>query len=215
MDMAAQTCPHCDTKSYLHPAFGIFVDRAQGRAAILHACVNCGGASTVTANIDMTSIYHGDSDEIIRAFETNHFFETWEPKKATWPSFDDVPAHIAQAASEAFACHSIGANHASVMIARAVVEAAAKDQGATAGSLVKKIEALHEDGKILKVMADAAHEIRYAGNDAAHGDFTAEPVDEADAEELLDFMSEFLRNIYATSARVGRWQKRREGKKQS
>src|SRR5215472_9035430 len=57
-----------------------------------------------------------------------------------------------------------------VAVARAVVEAVAKDRGITTGNLKSKIDSLHSQGHITASMRDAATEIRFAGNDAAHGD---------------------------------------------
>ena len=66
----------------------------------------------------------------------------WIPRGGEGRSFEDVPDHIAAAASEAYECFSIGAYRATVAMTRAVVEATAKDRGITTGNLASKIDAM-------------------------------------------------------------------------
>ena len=49
-------------------------------------------------------------------------------------------------------------------LARAVVEASAKEKGVTRGSLIAKIDELHEQG-LLRGHIKAAHEVRFGGNE--------------------------------------------------
>ncbi len=86
------------------------------------------------------------------------------------------------------------------MLARAVIEATAKDKGVTDGSLSQKIETLHERGYIRTYLRDGAHEVRYTGNDMAHGDFPI-AVSSEDAEVLLELMREVLMEVYQDPAR--------------
>lgn len=55
------------------------------------------------------------------------------------------------------------------MLARAVIEATAKAKEITTGTLYKKIEKMHEQGLLSELVRDQAHEVRYLGNDMAHG----------------------------------------------
>ena len=71
-----------------------------------------------------------------------------------------MPKHIGAAASEAHECQSIGAHRAAVMLARAVIEATAKDKGITKGTLFDKIEKMHEHGLVSELVRDQAHEVR-------------------------------------------------------
>jgi len=82
----------------------------------------------------------------------------------------DVPEPIRSTASEAFACASIGAHRAAILLARTTIEATAKAEAITSGSLVAKIDALKAANHIRPDVADAAHEVRLLGNDMAHGD---------------------------------------------
>jgi hypothetical protein len=99
---------------------------------------------------------------------------------------------------------------AAILLARGVVEATAKDKGITSGQLYAKIEALHDQAFVRSFTRDAAHELRFLGNDMAHGDFVA-PVDSDDANAVLDVMSEILNEVYQGPARVTRMQAKRQG----
>jgi hypothetical protein len=114
-----------------------------------------------------------------------------------------VPTEIAAAASEANDCMTVDAYRGSVLLARSVIEATAKDKGMTNGSLMTKIDAMYEARLIREDIRDGAHEVRYLANDAAHGDFT-DPVPQADAELILTLMDEVLEEVYQSPARVAR-----------
>ncbi|RKT85614.1 protein of unknown function [Saccharopolyspora antimicrobica] len=125
----------------------------------------------------------------------------WLPTKAVGQHFADVPDHIAEAASEAHRCHSIGAHRAAVLMARSVLEATAKERGILKGNLIEKIDKLHEEQHIRPLVRDSAHEIRHLGNDMAHGDFVA-PVAEEEAAEILELMGELLNEVYQAPAKL-------------
>lgn len=125
----------------------------------------------------------------------------WQPSKVGGKSFPDVPAHISSAADEAHRCHSIGAHRAAILLGRSVVEATAKDKGIVKGTLAAKIDELETAGHVRNLIAETAHEIRYLGNDMAHGDFV-EPATADQAEDVLAFMDEVLNEVYQAPARV-------------
>jgi len=127
----------------------------------------------------------------------------WYPAGTRGKPYPDVPAQIAAAASEAHSCMAVEACRGAVILARSVIEATAKDKGMPAGTLVTKIDAMHEARLIREDIRDGAHEVRYLANDAAHGDF-AEPVPQADAELILTLMDEVLEEVYQSPARVAR-----------
>ncbi len=133
--------------------------------------------------------------------------EIW-PKTVGGKSFPDVPEHIAEAANEAYRCYSIQAYRAAALLARSVIEATAKEKGVTQGTLMKKIDAMHSQGLIREFVRDGAHEVRYLGNDMAHGDFVA-PVAEEEAELALSLMDEVLDEIFQAPARVAAARARR------
>lgn len=126
----------------------------------------------------------------------------WTPAKVSRPDFPDVPTQIGEAAAEAHACLSIKAYRGAVALARAVVEATAKEKGITAGSLVKKIDDLHAAGHIRPFTREAAHEVRHGGNEIAHGDIGDEPMPAEDAEAIVELMDEILQEVYQQPAKM-------------
>jgi hypothetical protein len=96
-------------------------------------------------------------------------------------------------------CLSAGSPAGAVAVARAVIEAVAKDHGMTKGDLKSKIEWLYEDGHITKTLHDVATEIRFAGNEAAHGDLVAEPLGIEDATEIVGPLDLVLQRAGAVS----------------
>ncbi len=137
----------------------------------------------------------------------------WLPQRAVGKDFPDVPAHIAAAAGEAHGCQSTGCYRAAVMVARAVIEATAKDRGITSGHLIDKIDKMHQLNLIREHVKDGAHEVRHLGNDMAHGDFV-EPVAREDADLVLTLMDELLEEVFQSPARVAKAQAARQAKRQ-
>lgn len=135
------------------------------------------------------------------------------PRSVGGKAFPDVPEHIAATADEAHQCMSIGALRGAVALARAVVEATAKQQGVTKGNLMEKIDALAEQGVVSDAMRDAAHEIRFAGNEVAHGDLAEQPLDDEDAAEVLALMDAILLRVFQEPEQVARVRARREERK--
>jgi hypothetical protein len=125
----------------------------------------------------------------------------WSPRHGETREFPDVPEHIAAAATEASLCLSVGAFRAVGSLARAVIEATAKDKRADGRNLEKRIDALYDDNHIRPHTKDQAHEVRHFGNDMAHGDF-ADPVTQEEAEEIFELMVEVLDEVYQSPARL-------------
>lgn len=134
----------------------------------------------------------------------------WEPSTIRRPDFPDVPQQIAASASEAHACLSIQAYRAAVALARAVVEATAKDHGITKGPLVAKIDEMQKQNLIREITRQLAHEIREGGNEIAHGDLGDEPMPSEDAEAIVSLMDEILQEVYQGPARMQRLRQSRQ-----
>lgn len=97
----------------------------------------------------------------------------------------------------------MGAYRAVGSLARAVIEATAKDKQAGGKGLFQRIEALYGGEHIRLHTKEQAHEIRHFGNDMAHGDFV-QLVTEAEAEEVIELMAEVLEEVYRSPARLAR-----------
>lgn len=171
-------------------------------------CDACGAISIATMPAQPTS-RQLRSDEIAQHMAQAEEPITWLPIRVTHRRFEDMPTNISQAASEAYACYSIGSYRAATLLARAVVEATAKDKGHTDGSLVKKIDQLEASRTINPTLAQAAHEIRLIGNATAHGDFL-EDINEEDCDDLLDFMAALLEEVYQRPTTLARRKQQRE-----
>ncbi len=100
-----------------------------------------------------------------------------------------------------------------VALARAVVESVAKDKCITKGNLESKIDQLFTLGYISEAMREAAREVRFAGNEVAHGDLVAEVVNHDDAEGIVQLMNSVLERVYQEPARVARIREKRENRK--
>ena len=137
-----------------------------------------------------------------------------------WPTnvkgkdFPEVPKPLEDAASQAHLCLSAGSPVGAVAVARAVVEAIAKAHGITSGDLKSKIARLHSEGHISATMRDAATEIRFAGNEAAHGDLVDERPGIEDATEIVGLMDSMLYRVYQEPARVAKIRTKREAREQ-
>lgn len=133
----------------------------------------------------------------------------WMPAEGVWQEFNDVPPPIGAAAKEAWFCHANGAHRGALGVARAVLEASAKYLGHEFGNLPSKIDALVQEGKLRPGVAEAAHEIRHLGNEAAHGDLTA-AIPPAEVEEVLVLMDDVLVELFQAPARRNRAKANRE-----
>lgn len=138
----------------------------------------------------------------------------WSPPVGHQQSFPDVPAEIADAATEAWTCHVSGAHRGAVMLARAVVESTAKLKDISHGTLAEKIDEMAAQGLIRVAVAEQAHEIRHMGNSTAHGDL-GDPVAKEDADEVLNLMAEVLNEVWQAPAASRRLAEARAARKAS
>lgn len=137
----------------------------------------------------------------------------WLPETVLGKEYNDVDNDtIKDSASEAHSCYSIRAYRAAILMARSVVEAIAKDKGIIEGNLKKKIAALEEQKLVSPLVRELADEIRYFGNDMAHGDF-AQPIKAEDALEVLNFLDVLIDAVYQQPAKLLAMQQTREARK--
>lgn len=196
--MTAMICPHCKSYSTFTPkwtagSWAVGFEGAGYDGAVQCHNPRCGRVLGA----------------VISATDKYAILEYW-PKHVGGKKFGDVPEQIAAAADEAHQCLSIGAHRGAVALARAVVEATAKDHGILKGTLEKKIEQMGAQGIISVAMKDAADEIRFAGNEVAHGDLAEDPISKQDAEEVLDLMDAILTRVYQEPEQVARVRARRK-----
>jgi hypothetical protein len=190
--MTTRTCPHCHILS--HFTIGWTAehyenenDPAESFTVFIEQCDSCG--------MPICGAYPPDAEEGDEI--------AW-PTAVARTNYPDVPTEIAGAAREAHQALAALAPRASVVMARATLEATAKDKGITKGNLDSKIEQLTKAGLISEDMKEAAHEIRFAGNEAAHGDILAESISVGEATEIVDLMDAILERVYQEPAKVAR-----------
>ena len=170
----------------------------------LFRCDNCSAVSLATSQVptsDFREMTTSDSSNFWTEQERN---AKWYPKPPiVGKDFPGVPQHIAEAASEAYKCRSISAFRASVLLARSVIEATAKDKRIAHGNLSAKIDELFDQRFIRKHIRDGSTQVRFLGNEMAHGDFVT-PIADEERELILILMSEILDEVYQSPARVAK-----------
>lgn len=167
-----------------------------------YRCDHCNGITAKRISAPRWAM-HDDDPQIVE--------EGTYPPSVSQRAFRDVPDALASAAKEAWACFDVSAYRGAVGVARSVIEATAKDKGITVKGVATKINKLHDEQWIREDMKEAAHEIRYAGNDTAHGDMGRTVLRE-EAEELLGIMDEILHEVYTSRARTQRLRQAREAR---
>jgi ribosomal protein L21 len=203
--MASTTCGHCGRLTHMDAASGLHItqERFHGtRTAMLEAVYKCPNCKRLNPAMERRSC--GSEDGVSSPDGANNHDwadPTWIPVCGEVREFADVPEHIAVAATEATFCLSVGAFRAAGALARAVVEATAKDKKITTGKLADKTDALAAAGHVREHTKEQAHEVRHFGNDMAHGDFV-DQVEKEDAEEVIELMAEVLVEVYQSPARL-------------
>lgn len=125
----------------------------------------------------------------------------WKPSPQETHVYADVPLHIAEAATEAYESHVGKHYRAAILLARAVIEATAKEKGITNGNLKTKIDELASQSLIRPNIKEVAHGIRAFGNDMAHGDFVV-PVAAEESNLVIELMGEILNEVFQAPAKL-------------
>ena len=211
--VAGRVCWFCERYSNMRWVDGISTTVPHGYVDVMgaFACDSCGHLSLALARIYQHEYGHNVQISLIEAEDSIQ----WLPPKALSKDFADVPSAIAAAASEVHSCLSINANRAAIALARAVVEATAKEKNVTKGNLQDKINALADQGLIRDHTRQVAHEVRLDGNSIAHGDLATEAPEAEEAADIVALMDELLEEVYQQPARVARVKANRERRKGS
>lgn len=97
----------------------------------------------------------------------------------------------------------MGATTAAIVMARATVEAVAKDKGVGGSKLVEMINSLMADGHVSQLLKEAADVVRLSGNLAVH-DVLREAFTAEEAADVLDLVGKILKHVYQDAAEVAR-----------
>lgn len=206
--MASRTCWNCEQYAHLAPMERSHYSEVGDIWTQPYICDSCEAFSVAQIEDDDLPNAGTAPGAADRYFEEPDSPISWLPVRVLGKRFVDVPDATANAASEAYACYSICSYRAAILLARAVVEAVAKNKGITKGSLASKIADLEEERIVSPLTAQTADEIRFIGNDMAHGDFV-QAVSEEECDDVLNFMSVLLQQIYQEPAKLTRFQNRR------
>ncbi|MFJ9149152.1 DUF4145 domain-containing protein [Streptomyces sp. NPDC102270] len=197
--MASTICGWCGDRT--HMAMVTEPEQLPGHLAYVYTaafqCSNEACHRLSIATVSRSGAYGSPKRDMARDGELS-----WQPTHIPRQEFSDVPEQIANAAVEAHACLAIRACRGAVALARAVLEATAKDKGITSGPLVTKIDEMYERNLIRDITRELAHEIREGGNEIAHGDLADEPMPPEDAEAIVALMDEILEEVYQGPARM-------------
>jgi hypothetical protein len=175
-------------------------------AWMVYRCPGCGSLNLAQGATNTDFFYNEQPFEFIA--------QAWYPQSPLTKVYpDSVPPQIAKAAVEAHGCLSVGHHQAAVAMARTTVEAIAKAKGTTHGKLVEKIDKLYEQKLIYEHVKDAAHQVRFAGNDAAHGDLVDDPISEDETKAILELMDMVLDGVFIAPAKTAAQKAAREEKK--
>lgn len=167
-------------------------------------CDACHRFNSALGKTDWTGTSHSadsflDGANAVKVGEAMEI-ESWSPPPMRPVDAAFVPDGVAGFFKEAHDAFSIGAYRAVLLLVRSVIEATAKDLEITTGSLVAKINQLHEDDHIRKGTKEMAHALRILGNDMAHGDIDDIPTQE-DADDALTIARFVLDDVYVADAR--------------
>jgi hypothetical protein len=134
---------------------------------------------------------------------------SWSPPAMRPVETSFIPDGVAGYFKEAHDAFSIGAYRGVLLLVRSAIEATAKDRGIESGSLVQKINKLHDEGHVRRGTKDMAHALRILGNDMAHGDIDDVPTQE-DADDALTIARFVLDDVYVADARRADMMARRQ-----
>lgn len=194
--MASRVCWQCSTAAHQTPVSTPYYSAQAGSVFAAYRCDECGVLSVAHG-----AFGNGVTGQTKDLMERAGALLTWLPEKYSGHTYADVPDHIASAANEAHLCFSAQAFRGAIVMARAVVEATAKEVGVEGPNLASRIQGLLDAGHIRQIVKETADEIRFMGNDMAHGDFVA-PVTSEAAEDVLAFMAEVLDEVFQAPARL-------------
>lgn len=209
--MPSRVCAACRVKASMEPISDPVVLEADHRGrkliTVAYSCHECR-----FVNIAMASGFDDHASAALDWMHDQGDSISWYPRIQRRGDYTHTPDVIAAAADEAHQCLGFEAVRGALILARAVVEATAKDHGIASGNLKQKIEALAEKAGLREITAAAITEVRHIGNDMAHGDFEWTPTQE-EAEEFVHLMDALLDEVYEVPGRVKKIRKDREARK--
>lgn len=185
--MQYRDCGWCGLK---HAQMKVMVQNAQVASASapqreysIVSCPECGGI-TVIETVPNVPVEKGS--------------EPSDPNAAN--TIQGMPENVERYYRDATRALRANIPDAAAVSLRRTLEAAAADNGADKGVLVKRIQRLIDEGHVTKSFGPVLHQIRQVGNVGAHaGD---EMLDEGTVQRALRFTTALLRNLYEVPAEL-------------
>lgn len=203
--IAKQTCPYCKTTSVAFTAvYGWSVHGYERR--VVFKCGACHEAiiREYIGPHDLTNLPGS-----LESYADVTLGRQW-PVAPSGSAPKDSPENVAKFFEQGTSSLEVGNFDAAGMMFRKALESATKilDPEASKMPLIKRIDALAACQKLTEDMAKWAHEVRIGGNEAAHDD---DPFSETDANDLRNFVENFLRYAFTMPSAV----RRREGRSET
>ncbi|MHB8377134.1 MAG: DUF4145 domain-containing protein [Dehalococcoidia bacterium] len=175
--MAAHFCPHCLARTNFGnagPNIGW-----NGRTHSLWVCQNCQGVVYVSS--------------------LENDFQYYPSVKTEAP--DELPQTVREDYNEAI--RSMNANNpkSAVIMCRAALQAAMREQGANGENLKQEIDDLADRHVVPAALRDWAHDIRDGGNLVAHP-APGKVIDMRDAQELMALTESVFQYLYVVPSQV-------------
>lgn len=219
--MLSGTCAFCGNQTHFTARSGRVVSNSPGddsmqrryKSEIAATCDACHRFNVATGSRSARRQHSFSAGAILDASQAREEGESmtissWSPPPMRPVDTAFIPDGVAGYFKEAHDAFSISAYRAVLLLVRSVIEATAKERDVTSGTLVQKVNALHEKGHLRAGTKDMAHALRILGNDMAHGDIDATPTQE-DADDALTIARFVLDDVYVADARRADMMRRR------
>lgn len=206
MGTLIRNCPHCHAANSSFRTFSEYKNPACQNTEYLAAlqCGGCHGGYFIRVAVTGGHTPHGHNGDI----GSDQYMDIIDeyPQPTTIDAPEHLPENITSFFVQSAQSLKSGNLDAAAMMARKVLEVSVKTLNTEgSGSLYKRIEELHDLGRVTDDLKEWAHIIRDDGNEAAHEE---QPVTTEFADELLAFTELFLMYTFTmpgmVSERMGR-----------
>lgn len=188
-------CPWCDVVTQIQRAGGPVDLQYVYLLATCQQTQTCGRTCMVV--VKHGQIMHGKQGTW-PLVGTSYPAVTYPSRQRTYAE-EGVDADVAADFTEALRCRENGFLYASALVARRVLQMTARSIVGKKANLKEEIDALPAD-RISPALKEAAHEVRYLGNEAAH----AGGIDEGEVDQLLGFTELYLEHLFVLPARTAK-----------
>ena len=194
--VSRRNCPYCYTQSVAFTA-KVEWQAIGGQKRALFICGSCAEGIILEYMGNSPIQVNGDTSKT-----GIDLLRQW-PEQPSGSAPNDTPSTVASYFEQGTSALSAGSYDAAGMMFRKTLESATKiiDSSLAQKPLVSRIDNLVLAGQLTSDMGVWAHDVRLGGNEAAHED---EPFTSSDAEDLRNFIENFLRYAFTLPSAVKR-----------